>query len=67
MKFDNQTTTKSPFKMYGTPDKVIINGIAEPESDIEDCLIALQKHANEILGFTASYINGVFKLYVMTV
>ena len=66
MKFDNQTTTKNPFTIFGTPKKVIVNGIAEPDNEIEECLTALQKHANEIKGFTASYINGVYKLYVMT-
>ena len=66
MKFDNQTTTKNPFTIFGTPKKVIVNGIAEPDNEIEECLTALQKHASEIKGFTASYINGVYKLYVMT-
>lgn len=59
--------TKNPFTIFGTPAKVVINGIEESKTDIEECLIALQKHSNEILGFTATYINGIYKLYVLTV
>lgn len=65
MKFNNQT--KSPFTMFGTPNKVIINGIPEPDGDIPECLTALQKHANEILAYTITRINGVVKLYVATI
>ena len=65
MKNDNQT--KSPFTMYGTPNKVIINGIAEPEGEIAECLDALQKHQKEIQSYTITRINGVVKLYVATV
>lgn len=59
--------TKNPFTMFGTPNKVIVNGIKEPEGDIAKCLDALQKHQKEILAYTITRISGITKLYVVTV
>lgn len=59
--------TQNPFAIFGTPSKVIINGIKEPEGDIAECLDALQKHQKEILAYTITCISGVVKLYVATV
>lgn len=59
--------TKNPFTMFGTPNKVIVNGIKEPEGDIAKCLDALQKHASEVLSYIITKIDGIIKLYVATV
>lgn len=59
--------TQNPFAIFGTPSKVIINGIKEPEGDIAECLVALQKHASEVLSYIITKIDGIIKLYVATV
>ncbi len=59
--------TQNPFAIFGTPNKVIVNGINEPDDDIADCLVALQKHASEVLSYIITKIDGIIKLYVATV
>ena len=59
--------TQNPFAIFGTPNKVIVNGINEPDDDIADCLIEKKKHQKEILAYTITCISGVVKLYVATV
>ncbi|WP_300916043.1 hypothetical protein, partial [Helicobacter rodentium] len=59
--------TQNPFAIFGTPNKVIVNGINEPDGEIADCLDALQKHASEVLSYIVTKIDGVVKLYVATV
>lgn len=63
----NNNQTKSPFIVFGTPDKVIINGITEPDGDIPECLTALQKHASEIKTYIITKIDDIVKLCVATV
>lgn len=58
---------QNPFTILGTPSKVVINGIQEPDGDIAECLDTLQKHQKEILAYTITRINGVVKLYVAAV
>ena len=59
--------TKSPFMMYGTPDKVYVNGKETPEGEKQICLDSLHKNASEVIAFTITHINGISKLYVKTI
>lgn len=59
--------TQNPFAMFGTPNKVVVNGIKEPDGELADCLDALQKHASEIKAYTITKIGDIVKLYVVTV
>lgn len=58
--------TKNPFTMFGTPSKVIVNGVQQSKN-ISDCLIGLQINSSKIKSYTTSIIDGVIKLYVVIV
>lgn len=58
---------QNPFTMFGTPNKVIVNGIKEPDGEISECLEALQKHICEIKAYIITKIDGIVKLYVETI
>ena len=59
--------TQNPFTMFGTPSKVVVNGVQQPTDCIADCLTALQNNLSKIKSYTTSIIDGVIKLYVVTV
>lgn len=43
--------TKNPFAIFGTPNKVIVNGIKKPDGEIADCLNELQNNPSNIKAY----------------
>ena len=58
--------TQNPFAIFGTPNKVIVNGINEPDGEIADCLNELQNNPSNIKAYFITKIGGFVKLYVAT-
>lgn len=59
--------TKNPFLAFGTPSKVVINGIQEKNDEIIEAIDTLIAHKNEIVAFTLTRLNGKVSIYVVTV
>lgn len=59
--------TKNPFLAFGTPSKVVINGIQEKDNEIIEAINTLITHKDEIVAFTLTRLNGKVSLYVVTV
>lgn len=59
-------TQNNPFIAFGTPSRVVINGLEEKQEDIQDCIDALVNHYSEVKNFTIKKIHNVVTLYVVT-